>query len=159
MAAAEIRMRLYSCWKMHGCTAVRLEVKWLWLQLQQNHNNVKWVCMAAPGRRLCLGYREGGCIASAASEIWLRLRRLSGCRREDGWKDYLESSWACLPDKIYFLQDNRIHLVLGSEESPLVFLQQTSCKQNYPVMSHLSRAIYWACTFSCAIAWAILLDF
>jgi hypothetical protein len=32
------------------------------------------------------------------------------------------ASWACLPDKIYFLQDNGIHFVLGSEGSPLVFI-------------------------------------
>jgi hypothetical protein len=67
---------------------------------------------------------------------------LYGCRREDGWKDYLESSWACLPDKIYFLQDKRIHLVLGSEESLIVFFHsKLLANRKYPVMIYLSRAL------------------
>jgi len=53
------------------------------------------------------GYALGGCLAAEG--------KMAG---RITWR----ASWACLPDKIYFLQDNEIHFVLGSEGSPLVII-------------------------------------
>jgi hypothetical protein len=53
------------------------------------------------------GYALGGCMAAEE-------KKAGGIT----WR----ASWACLPDKIYFLQDNGIHFVWGSEGSPLVII-------------------------------------
>jgi hypothetical protein len=69
------------------------------------------------------GVRLQSNITSAASEIWLCLRSLYGCRREDGWKDYLESLLGLFAGQDIFPSGQwNSHFVLGSEESPLVFI-------------------------------------
>jgi hypothetical protein len=81
-----------------------------------------------------------GTWSEAAEVILLVLHRkygcvLGGCLAAEGKNDVgitWRASWACLPDKIYFLQDNGIHFVLGSEGCPLVFLRETSYRQQIP---------------------------